>query len=387
MPPPTKKKDSKEEKGERKAVEKQKQKIAEDKTFGLKNKNKSKTVQKYIKGVQQQVKGPVSAKNAAKPFEEKEEKKKKAQQELLLASLFKGTENVKKIAASGNSKTPYNPKLSREKQKINFYIDQREQKLESLDGTNEKASINEVGKGSAAGEALYKKTDIVCKYFLQAIEKKHYGWLWVCPNGGDSCIYRHCLPAGYVLKQDNLDTADTKAEVLTLEEIIENERAALTTDGTPVTLETFLAWKEKKERDRLTQLEEKRQSEAVRTGTRGLHVLSGKDLFTFDPSLFVDAEGAAFGEDYEEDEAVDEIIKENQRIVDEANKEALERQQCEDTLSDNSSSDDSASNISEDERANEKREDSATSKMIVSPINADLFLADDVPENLEDLDD
>jgi hypothetical protein len=36
----------------KKTVDKKKAKIVEDKTFGLKNKNKSKTVQKFIKGVQ-----------------------------------------------------------------------------------------------------------------------------------------------------------------------------------------------------------------------------------------------------------------------------------------------------------------------------------------------
>lgn len=43
MPP---KKDVKSEKGQQKSLEKQKLKIAEDKTFGLKNKNKSSKVQK-----------------------------------------------------------------------------------------------------------------------------------------------------------------------------------------------------------------------------------------------------------------------------------------------------------------------------------------------------
>ncbi len=41
----------------KKAEEKKKQKVVEDKTFGLKNKNKSKSVQKYIQGVQSQVGG------------------------------------------------------------------------------------------------------------------------------------------------------------------------------------------------------------------------------------------------------------------------------------------------------------------------------------------
>lgn len=43
------------DKPSKKAVEKEKQRIVEDKTFGLKNKNKSKKVEKYIKSVQSQV--------------------------------------------------------------------------------------------------------------------------------------------------------------------------------------------------------------------------------------------------------------------------------------------------------------------------------------------
>lgn len=34
-----------------------------------------------------------------------------------------------------------------------------------------------------------KQTEIVCKHFLDAIEKSLYGWFWVCPNGGTSCKY------------------------------------------------------------------------------------------------------------------------------------------------------------------------------------------------------
>lgn len=38
-----------------KTLEKEKKKVVEDKTFGLKNKNKSKTVQNYVKQVTNQV--------------------------------------------------------------------------------------------------------------------------------------------------------------------------------------------------------------------------------------------------------------------------------------------------------------------------------------------
>ena len=46
------------------------------------------------------------------------------------------------------------------------------------------------------------KSDIVCKHFLEAVEKSKYGWNWACPNGGDSCKYKHCLPPGYILNKD-----------------------------------------------------------------------------------------------------------------------------------------------------------------------------------------
>lgn len=41
----------------KKNVEKKKEKLADDKTFGLKNKKKSKAVQQYVQQVHQQVKG------------------------------------------------------------------------------------------------------------------------------------------------------------------------------------------------------------------------------------------------------------------------------------------------------------------------------------------
>ena len=42
----------------------------------------------------------------------------------------------------------------------------------------------------------------VCKHFIQAIEANKWGWFWECPNGNNTCIYRHALPPDYVLKKD-----------------------------------------------------------------------------------------------------------------------------------------------------------------------------------------
>ncbi len=39
-------------------------------------------------------------------------------------------------------------------------------------------------------------TDKVCKFFIEAVENQKYGWFWVCPNGGDKCMYKHSLPPG-----------------------------------------------------------------------------------------------------------------------------------------------------------------------------------------------
>ena len=76
----------------KKTEQKQKAKIVEDKTFGLKNKNKSKQVQKFVQAVSNQVmnknvKGGTE-KMLAEEFKQKAEKKKELEQKALLASLF-----------------------------------------------------------------------------------------------------------------------------------------------------------------------------------------------------------------------------------------------------------------------------------------------------------
>lgn len=78
-----------------------------------------------------------------------------------------------------------------------------------------------------------ERTDIICKDFVDAVEKNVYGWFWECPNGGEKCIYRHALPPGYVLERDKKEAERARLEALededemTLEETIEEERAKL----------------------------------------------------------------------------------------------------------------------------------------------------------------
>jgi len=87
------------------------------------------------------------------------------------------------------------------------------------------------------------KTEIVCKYFIDAIENKKYGWFWDCPNGGDACKYQHCLPPGFVLKMNKEEVEEE--DTTPLEDQLEEERAKLIT-RTPITIELFLKWREDK---------------------------------------------------------------------------------------------------------------------------------------------
>lgn len=73
-----------------------------------------------------------------------------------------------------------------------------------------------------------KPTEIVCKFFLEAIETGKYGWFWSCING-DSCKYRHALPPGYVLKKKETEEERREREEMekenqiTIEDFLETE--------------------------------------------------------------------------------------------------------------------------------------------------------------------
>jgi len=79
----------------------------------------------------------------------------------------------------------------------------------------------------------------VCKYFLDAVEKKQYGWFWVCPNGGN-CHYRHALPPGYVLKSQMKALLEEESEKITIEEEIENQVIYISLDD--FSLHNVLFW-------------------------------------------------------------------------------------------------------------------------------------------------
>eukprot|EP01115_Flamella_aegyptia_P002867 TRINITY_DN1425_c0_g1_i1.p2 TRINITY_DN1425_c0_g1~~TRINITY_DN1425_c0_g1_i1.p2 ORF type:complete len:208 (+),score=67.24 TRINITY_DN1425_c0_g1_i1:672-1295(+) len=153
----------------------------------------------------------------------------------------------------------------------------------------------------ALGEVKTSRIKIVCKYFLEAIEQKKYGWFWECPNGGDKCQYMHSLPPGFVLKQPKKQ--EEEVEVQPIEEIIEEARSKLTV-RTPLTLELFLKWKEdkKKRREEEQKANREKRDQEVKTGKI---MRSGREMFDFNPDLFVDEEDVLDTEELEP-ENVDE---------------------------------------------------------------------------------
>jgi hypothetical protein len=107
------------------------------------------------------------------------------------------------------------------------------------------------------------KTNIVCKYFLEAVETNKYGYFWICTNG-DSCKYQHKLPSDYKPPV----RIESKKEI-SLEEWMELKKLDITTH-TPINQTTFMVWKENKKKERdLQVLEEQRENNKK----------SGKELF------------------------------------------------------------------------------------------------------------
>ncbi|KFQ40833.1 PREDICTED: zinc finger CCCH domain-containing protein 15, partial [Nestor notabilis] len=214
-----------------------------DKTFGLKNKKGAKQ-QKFIKAVTHQVKfGQQNPRQAAQSESEKKLKKEDKKKELQeLNELFKPVVAAQKISKGADPKSvvcaffkqgqctkgdkckfSHDLSLERKGEKRSVYIDARDEDLEkdTMDNWDEKKLEEVVNKKHGEAEKKKPKTQIVCKYFLDAIENNKYGWFWVCPGGGDNCMYRHALPPGFVLKKDK--KKEEKQDEISLEDLIEKE--------------------------------------------------------------------------------------------------------------------------------------------------------------------
>ncbi|KAM7262846.1 hypothetical protein ACFE04_000529 [Oxalis oulophora] len=212
-----------------------KQKVVEDKTFGLKNKNKSKNVQKYVQSLKQNVVPKPDAKiTEAKKKKEEEKLKEKELNELfkvavsqpkvpvgvdpksILCEFFK----VGQCAKGFKCKFSHDLNVQRKGEKMDIYSDKRDE--ETMDEWDQE-TLEKVVESKNQEYANNKPTEIVCKHFLDAVEKKQYGWFWVCPNGGRTCQYRHALPKGYILKSQMKALLEEEGEKMAIEDEIENQ--------------------------------------------------------------------------------------------------------------------------------------------------------------------
>ncbi|XP_004084741.1 zinc finger CCCH domain-containing protein 15 [Oryzias latipes] len=309
--------------GTKKTQEKKKEKIIEDKTFGLKNKKGAKQ-QKFIKNVTQQVKyGQQSARQVENEKGGKKADKKKELDEL--NELFKPVVAAQKVSkgvdpksvlcaffkqgqCTKGDKCKFSHDLSMERkcEKRSVYVDERDEDLEkdTMENWDQKKLQEVVDKKHGEAEKKKAKTQIVCKYFLDAIENNKYGWFWVCPANGDTCMYRHALPPGFVLKKDK--KKEEKEEEISLEELIENERAALGPNVTRITLESFLAWKKRKRQEKVDKAREEMEKKKADFKAGKSLVVSGREVFEFHPELVDDDDDEADDTRYANEESSEE---------------------------------------------------------------------------------
>ncbi|KAF1780287.1 ZC3H15/TMA46 family, C-terminal [Phytophthora cactorum] len=248
----------------KKSVEKQKDKTLEDKTFGLKNKKKSKNVQKYIQEVTKQVKGANTRADRMKEQEAKRKKDAKAEQENL-KSLFAAAITQPK---GNRCKFSHDLMVGKKAAKIDLYTDTRAEKEADQMDTWDQEKLEKV-VNEKHHEKNAKQTEIVCKHFLDAIEKSLYGWFWCARTVAHlASAYRHALPPGYVFKskKDRELEKGNKVVEISIEEIIEQQRAKLGPHGgTPVTEESLAKWKADKLARKKAEEAKKLKEQAKRT--------------------------------------------------------------------------------------------------------------------------
>ncbi|OCH88569.1 hypothetical protein OBBRIDRAFT_795108 [Obba rivulosa] len=314
-------------------------KAKDDKTFGMKNKNRSAKVQKQVAEIEKQQAQAGKSRAALEKEKEKamrekakmeEEKRKKEE-----AALFKPVQAQKvpfgvdpktvlcAFYKAGNCekgnkcKFSHDLNVERKVEKKNLYEDTREDKAtDTMDKWDEEKLRNVVLSKHGNPKTT---TDIVCKYFIQAIETEKFGWFWECPNG-ESCQYRHALPPGFMLKSQRKAAEDAeKANIISLEEFLEVERHKLGTNLTPVTRESFAKWKQTRMNKKQAEEEVLRKTKDAQHAAGKNSGMSGRDLFTYNPEWFEDSDEEEEDWDlaqYRKQKEDDDLVAEAQRIHD-----------------------------------------------------------------------
>lgn len=282
-----------------KAKQAQKEKIAVDKTFGLKNKNKSKAVQKYIKSIVSNSKGESSKQDAA-DRKEKAAKADAAQKNALMASLFNMATDKK-----GRAFDPAAKKKAKQEEEEAAAAGKKlkeEHRKAIIEGLANSIRLSNSGKGlhmsELGGHPIVKAlketyADVFKTLQILLFIKANPKVFWVDDPESSNPTIR---------MQEDVD-GEVAPDERPIEEIIEERRAALDpTKLTPVTPETFKAWKERKAAERQKKEEDARNEAIKKSAGKGTPYLSGKDLFTFNADLFQDDADAVSADEYDERE-------------------------------------------------------------------------------------
>lgn len=315
-------------------------KVKEDKTFGMKNKNKSAKVKAEVAKLQAQAamtgksrETVEKEKEKALRAKEKLEEEKRAKEE---AALLKPVQTQKvpfgvdpktvlcAFYKAGNCekgnkcKFSHDVNVGRKVEKKNLYADSREEKLEDTMENWDEEKLRSVVLSKAGNPRT--TTDIVCKHFIQAIESQKFGWFWECPNG-ENCQYRHALPPGFVLKSQKKAAEDAaKAKVISLEEFLEVERHKLGTNLTPVTPETFAKWKKTRMDKKEAEAEALKRAKETQNTAGKSSGMSGRDLFQYNPEWFEDEDEGDASDDwdlskYRREKEAEDLAAEELRIA------------------------------------------------------------------------
>ncbi|KJA19809.1 hypothetical protein HYPSUDRAFT_68997 [Hypholoma sublateritium FD-334 SS-4] len=294
-------------------------KVKDDKTFGMKNKNKSAKVKQEVARIQ------AAASMTGKSRDVLEKEKEKALREKArledekrakeTAALLKPVQTQKVpfgvdpktilcaffkagTCEKGNKcKFSHDINVGRKVEKKNLYADSREEKEQDTMDKWDEEKLREVVLSKTGNPRT--TTDIVCKHFIQAIESQKFGWFWECPNG-ESCQYRHALPPGFVLKSQRKAADEAaKANVISLEEFLEVERHKLGTNLTPVTPESFAKWKKTRMDKKQAEEEAQRKAKDLQNNAGKNSGMSGRDLFQYNPEWFADDDDDDGSDDFD----------------------------------------------------------------------------------------
>ena len=239
---PTKAKKKSLEKESKKSAQKKKDRAIDDKTFGLKNKNKSSKVQAFVKSTEKSINN--AGMDARSRQQEAQKQKAKADRKAL-----KKAKDDEQAALFGEAL---------------MAVSKKGNKFGAKDGKVE-------AKGRDAGDEKQKGgTSRAMKMMYQMDAKEMEDRLKEDPN--------------YV------PTLEDKVEAQRQQKL--KELKASGKKGTPVTEVSFKAWQDRKRKRKEAEVKKRLDVEMKKKkGGKGLSVLSGRELYNYKKDLFKDQEG------------------------------------------------------------------------------------------------